>query len=223
MVGSRKLKSELQNKVIVENKLLAYGFSGSHHRYQYHFPLQESSFIMQVIVDNGEMTSKVVDISTNEEYLLVDIDQVSGKFLGAIKKEYEGKLANIIDRCSDMNVFKSPYSKLVIDYVKYKYQEELEYLWLKLKSNNAIVRHVGDKKWYMVLLTIKESKLRLPSDKIVEIINLKNSPEEILRLVDNQKYFRAFHMNKKHWFTIKLDGSVNIERIFEYIDISYRL
>ena len=30
-------------------------------------------------------------------------------------------------------------------------------------------------------------------------------------------------MNKKHWITIILDGSVNIEEIYNLIDISYNL
>jgi predicted DNA-binding protein (MmcQ/YjbR family) len=30
-------------------------------------------------------------------------------------------------------------------------------------------------------------------------------------------------MNKKHWFTVVLDGSVPIKEIYKYIDISYEL
>ena len=30
-------------------------------------------------------------------------------------------------------------------------------------------------------------------------------------------------MNKKNWFTIVLDGSVDAEKIFSHIDESYRL
>ncbi len=35
--------------------------------------------------------------------------------------------------------------------------------------------------------------------------------------------FAGYHMNKKHWITIKLDGSVNINEIYELIDNSYNL
>lgn len=28
-------------------------------------------------------------------------------------------------------------------------------------------------------------------------------------------------MNKKHWYTIRLDGSVNLDEIFKHIDSSY--
>lgn len=33
----------------------------------------------------------------------------------------------------------------------------------------------------------------------------------------------AYHMNKEHWITILLDGTVSKEKICELIDISYEL
>ena len=74
-----------------------------------------------------------------------------------------------------------------------------------------------------VLLTVSKNKLGIDSTDIVEILDLKILPEEIESVVDNEKYFLGYHMNKKHWFTIILDGSEKIEKIFEYIDKSYNM
>ena len=38
-----------------------------------------------------------------------------------------------------------------------------------------------------------------------------------------EKIFAGYHMNKNSWITIKLDGSIKIEKIFELIDNSYKL
>ncbi len=73
------------------------------------------------------------------------------------------------------------------------------------------------------LLMVSKNKLGLNSDEIVDIIDLKMLPENIEEIVDNEKYFFGYHMNKKHWITIILDGSVEIEKIYELIDISYNL
>ena len=70
-------------------------------------------------------------------------------------------------------------------------------------------------------LRFQKKKIGLESKEKVEIIDLKILPEDSEKLVDNEKYFLGYHMNKKHWFTIILDGSVPIERIFEFIDASY--
>lgn len=41
--------------------------------------------------------------------------------------------------------------------------------------------------------------------------------------VDYKKYFPGWHMNKRNWYTIILDGSVSIEEIYCRIDKSYQL
>ena len=47
--------------------------------------------------------------------------------------------------------------------------------------------------------------------------------EDINRLVDYKKYFPAYHMNKKNWVTICLEGKVDLKEIYEKIDQSYIL
>ena len=48
-------------------------------------------------------------------------------------------------------------------------------------------------------------------------------PENIEKIVDNERYFLAYHMNKKHWITICLDSSVDFNEICTRIDESYNL
>ncbi|MDR3176713.1 MAG: MmcQ/YjbR family DNA-binding protein [Desulfovibrio sp.] len=52
---------------------------------------------------------------------------------------------------------------------------------------------------------------------------MRIKPEEIDTLIDGKRYFPGYHMNKKHWFTICLDGSVSTEEIFCRIDESFAL
>lgn len=162
-----------------------------------------------------------MDIENKEEYLPVDIKNTTGSFIGKIKEEYENILKDVISICTERDVFKSKQAQSVIKYVKEKYAGNLEFLWEK--SNNAIIRHHDTKKWYLILLTIPREKLGLKSNDLVEIIDLKMPPEEIVKLVDNKKIFPGYHMNKKHWITICLDNTMTDEELFKYIDISYNL
>lgn len=55
-------------------------------------------------------------------------------------------------------------------------------------------------------------------------VNLKCEPElaELLR----QKYdavIPGYHMNKRHWNTVILDGSISEQEVLELIDLSYAL
>ena len=121
-----------------------------------------------------------------------------------------------------MQVFKSEQAKDIISYIKNTYGDELEYLWQKF-PNNAVVRRCDNKKWYAAILTISRKKLGFDSDETVEIIDLRLNPEEMETTVDNIKYFPGYHMNKKHWITLCLDGTVHTKEIFARIDNSYKL
>ncbi len=218
----RSLEKELENKKLELNKLIDYGFKKNNNKYIYTKRLSNDNFLVHIeITDFAKITSKIMDIENKEEYLPVDIKNTTGSFIGKIKEEYENILKDVISICTERNVFKSKQAQSVIKYVKEKYAGNLEFLWEK--SNNAIIRHHDTKKWYLALLTIPREKLGLKSNDLVEIIDLKMPPEEIVKLVDNKKIFPGYHMNKKHWITICLDNTIKDEELFKYIDISYNL
>jgi predicted DNA-binding protein (MmcQ/YjbR family) len=55
-------------------------------------------------------------------------------------------------------------------------------------------------------------------------INIKCDPELAVEL--REKYYAVtpgFHMNKVHWNTVILDGSISDKYIYEWIDLSYNL
>jgi len=57
-----------------------------------------------------------------------------------------------------------------------------------------------------------------------ERINLKCDPQKALELRANYSAVSpGFHMNKKHWNTIQLDGSLPDSQVREWINHSYEL
>ncbi len=55
-------------------------------------------------------------------------------------------------------------------------------------------------------------------------INLKAEPDEVTGLVDTYPAIeRGYHMNKKHWMTVQLDGSLPAGLLEELIEDSYDL
>ena len=145
-----------------------------------------------------------------------------GAYVGAIREEYEKVLAAFVESCCSENIFRAEIVKNLVEYVREKYGDELEFLWAKFPKN-AIWRRRDTQKWYAVILGVNEKKLGLNSDNEIEVIDLRGEPEEIKNLVDDVNYFVGYHMNKKSWFTIRLDGSVALEKICEHVDKSYTL
>jgi predicted DNA-binding protein (MmcQ/YjbR family) len=55
-------------------------------------------------------------------------------------------------------------------------------------------------------------------------INLKCDPEKAVELREEFESVQpGYHMNKRHWNTIVIDGSIPSRKIFEWIDDSYDL
>ena len=59
--------------------------------------------------------------------------------------------------------------------------------------------------------------------EILEIIDLRLEKELMEQTIDNVRYFPGWHMNKKNWYTIILDGRIQTEEVCTRIDESYRL
>lgn len=52
---------------------------------------------------------------------------------------------------------------------------------------------------------------------------MKNRPEKIRSLIDNNHYFSAYHMNKKYWITVLLDNILEIDQVKTFLDERYQL
>ena len=219
----REINNFIKDKKIDFKKLEEFGFELIDNSYYYYTSLLKNQFKMSVKIslDNSVFT-EIIDTETNEPYVLHLLEMKRSGYSEKVYKAYSEILAKIQKECFEDEIFKANYTKEIVAYIKNKYGDELEFLWEK-SPKNAVVRRKSSNKWYVVILTISKRKLNLDSDEIIEVINLHNIVEEIKKLIDNKKYFPAYHMNKKYWCTICLDGTVELEEIYKLIDISYKL
>jgi len=66
--------------------------------------------------------------------------------------------------------------------------------------------------------------LLLPLDKHPITFNVKCDPAEAIDLREKYPAVQpGYHMNKKHWNTVTVDGSLSVKMIKEFIDDSYDL
>ena len=216
-VYMKNLKDE---KVNVQ-KLIEFGFVKEGNGLLYSTPIVDGQFALTVRLQEGRLTTKIVEVSTQEEYIL-HLTDATGEFVGRIRADYKKVLEEIENKCFDSQVFKSPQAKAVIEYIRKTYGDELEFLWEKFPKN-AIWRRKDNKKWYAALLVISKRKLNLDEDGEVEIVDLRADAKLIEGLVDNRTIYEGYHMNKKHWITICLDHTLPSEKIFEFVDESYAL
>lgn len=119
-------------------------------------------------------------------------------------------------------IFQHPQAQTLISYIRDEYGGELEFLWAD-SPDTAVWRHPENHKWYGIIFALPARKLSLDSDDLVDVANFKLPPDMIADLIDHEHFFEGYHMNKTHWLTIKLDGTVPTDQILTLLDISYRL
>ncbi len=111
------------------------------------------------------------------------------------------------------------YKDIVLEYAKNQYGTEPEYMWEKT-PDCGVLRHRNGK-WYAAVLKVPKSKLGLESDEEVYILNVKCEPLLVDFMTKSNGFFRGYHMNKNTWLSILLDGTVDKDTLFEFIDKSY--
>lgn len=119
------------------------------------------------------------------------------------------------------------YRQDILAYVKKEYGTAPEYPW-RSDPDSAVLRHQtgqgGRKgKWYGLIMCLKRETLGLEGEGLIDVMNLKCSPEMIDLLRMSKGYLPAYHMNKNHWITVLLDGTVSFDNIKPLIDESYAL
>ena len=107
-------------------------------------------------------------------------------------------------------------------YIKEKFDVLDEQIFPKYPNFSAF-RHKKNEKWFALLMRLSASKLGLESDEMIEVLNLKCSPDLAMVLVDEEQIFKAYHMNKKHWISVNLNSKIPQKTVFDLIDESFEL
>ena len=216
------VKSVFKYKKAAGDKLEKYGFAKEGGSLVYRTNICENSMRLTVKVDDGRVQTEVWDLDTDEPYTLFLVDGAAGEFVGKVREEYTSVLEDISENCFEKQIFKCDYTAAIIEYARKTYGDEVEYLWEKF-PDNAVLRRRDTKKWYAAILTVPYCKFGIDREGTVEVIDMRMPTDELEKTVDDRTYFRGWHMNKKHWVTMLLDGSSPLDEIIMRLDNSYEL
>lgn len=209
------------NKSPVDGELEKYSFVLRDGKYFYTAEILDGQMTLTVSIDGkGDIDTEVTDAATGDIYTLYLVEGATGSFVAEVRVACETALADIAAKCYRCEIYRENQTKAVVEYVRERYGDELEFLW---NDDNAVWRRKDNNKWYGAILSVSRRKFGQNSDERAEVIDLRATPEEIDGLADGVKYFRGYHMNKKHWLTMILDGSVELEEVCRRIDESYLL
>ena len=86
-----------------------------------------------------------------------------------------------------------------------------------------VFRHNGSRKWFVVITDIPRKNLGLLGECEISVVNLKCDTRLIGSFREEPGVFPGWHMNKAHWLSVALDGTVVDEKLKFLVDMSYEL
>ena len=106
-----------------------------------------------------------------------------------------------------------------------KYQASLEHLWREHPSY-TVVRDPISRKWFALFMRVRLANLGITgaeAEAQVPVANFKADPDFISMAAQAEGFYPAYHMNKTHWLTVRLDGPVSEEQVLDLADRSWQL
>ena len=204
-------------------KLRACGFQESEAGFSFQTELLDGQFTLTVKISRaGEVRTELVEKDFGEAYTLHLVEEAGGSFVAKVREEYSRALSAIAEHCFEPNVFSSRQTNALIAHAREKYGTEPEYLWEKF-PDNAVLRRGDNGKWYGAILTTGRKSLGLEGEEKIEILDIRCDPVALPLIVDGKRVFPGWHMNKKHWITVLLDGTLAFDEVCELLEESWQL
>lgn len=107
-------------------------------------------------------------------------------------------------------------------YILDAYGDEPDYPFQD-KDAGPVFRHAENRKWYAIILNAPARAVGGNGDTPVPCVNVKCDPLLVGSLLQQQGFYRAWHMNHEKWITMVLDGSLELEQVTPLVDMSHTL
>lgn len=210
-----------QRMSIDRHRLVPYGFQKRGDGYFYSEVFMEGSFRADVFIGgDGDVSGKVFDLDTDEEYPAVHIESRGGAYVGEVRQAYAGVLSRIAEACFVKEPFLYEQSNHIVHMIQQRYGEMPDRPFKKLPGC-GVFRYPANNKWYGLVMNIRKSLLAGEEDSsIVEVLNLKADTDRIGQLLTVPGIYPGYHMKRANWISILLDGSLPDEQIMELVDAS---
>ncbi len=122
----REVKDFIKNKKIDLKRLEKFGFKLKENSYYYDIFLLNNQFKMTVKINlDNSIFTEIIDVETSEPYVLHLLEMKRNAYSEKVYRAYSEVLEKIKKECFEDEIFKTDYTKEVVDYIKNKYGDEL--------------------------------------------------------------------------------------------------
>lgn len=198
-------------------KLVKFGFVKNGSKYSFSGKFLNGDFTADVVVTSGgDVSASVFDVQAGERYLPLRAKSRQSAFVNEVRESYRAFLRKIKNACFVPQPFLTDQANRIAREAEKLFGDKIDFPF-STAPTYGVFRNPENRKWYGIIMNIPKSKIEnsgraaslSADDAIVEIINVKIDPEKSIELKKRRGFYDAYHMSKKNWITIALDGSVS--------------
>ena len=198
-------------------KLVKFGFVKNGSKYSFSGKFLNGDFTADVVVTGGgDVSASVFDVQAGERYLPLRAKSRQSAFVNEVRESYRAFLREIKNACFVPQPFLTDQANRIAREAEKLFGDKIDFPF-STAPDYGVFRNPENRKWYGIIMNIPKSKIEKQGraaslsadDAIVEIINVKIDPEKSIELKKRRGFYDAYHMSKKNWITIALDGSVS--------------
>ena len=198
-------------------KLVKFGFVKNGSKYSFSGKFLNGDFTADVVVTSGgDVSASVFDVQAGERYLPLRAKSRQSAFVNEVRESYRAFLRKIKNACFVPQPFLTDQANRIAREAEKLFGDKIDFPF-STAPEYGVFRNPENRKWYGIIMNIPKSKIEnsgraasfAADDPIVEIINVKIDPEKSIELKKRRGFYDAYHMSKKNWITIALDGSVS--------------
>ncbi len=174
----------------------------------------------------GEVTGRVIECDSGEEYLPLHVEGQTGSFVGVIRENYTKILQAIAAHCTTAQPFLHAQANRLAEQLLLRYGDKPDFPFKKLPAY-GVFRHAGSRKWYALIMNIPRARLlhkkkicKREQGDIVEILNIKVAQAQLEALHNVEGIYPCYHMNRANWVSILLEEILPDKRILELVAAS---
>ena len=174
-------------------------------------PFMDGDFTAEITVsEGGEVSGKVIDAAAGEEYLPLRSGSRVGPYVSYVRDAYAVVLTDLAGRCFVRRPFMSDQANRVAGLVREEFGEDPDFPFTGKDVDSAgVFRNAGNRRWYAIVMSVARKKLAgETSDEPVDVMNVKHDEEEIPKLLKTPGVYPAYHMQKRCWVSLILDGTL---------------
>ncbi|MBS4761365.1 MmcQ/YjbR family DNA-binding protein [Carnobacteriaceae bacterium zg-ZUI252] len=161
-------------------------------------------------IDENTLTIDVMDCEMNDIYFPVYQQTIFGEFTAELIQHIDEMIQHLFLTCFIRNRMKQRLQNYI--------EQTFGVTPVSPFKNIEHFAYTKNGKWFCLFI-----ELRKEDSHTVELVNVKIDPSKIETLLTYPFILPAYHMNKKHWVSIRLDDNTDFEMCCRLVKDSFNL